>query len=85
MPTLEQLFNNKSLPSQGGQTAKEAYDIQNSKDIRISAADPFVNTVGMSLARLARKGVGIRGSETLLEEELTGARLIRFTSMPFIF
>jgi len=85
MPTLEQLFNNKSLPSQGGQTAKEAYDIQNSKDIRISAADPFVNTVGMSLARLARKGVGIRGSETLLEEELTGARLIRFTSMPFIY
>jgi len=85
MPTLEQLFNNKSLPSQGGKTAKEAYDIQNSKDIRISAADPFVNTVGMSLARLARKGVGIRGSETLLEEELTGARLIRFTSMPFIY
>ena len=85
MPTLEQLFNNKPLPSQGGQTAKEAYDIQNSKDIRISAADPFVNTVGMSLARLARKGVGIRGSETLLEEELTGARLIRFTSMPFIY
>ena len=85
MPTLEQLFNNKSLPSQGGKTAKEAYDIQNSKDIRISTADPFVNTVGMSLARLARKGVGIRGSETLLEEELTGARLIRFTSMPFIY
>ena len=55
MPTLEQLFKNRQLPSQGGKTAEEAYDIRNSKDIRISAADPFVNTVGMSLARLARK------------------------------
>ena len=85
MPTLEQLFNNKSLPSQGGKTAKEAYDIRNSKDIRISAADPFVNTVGMSLARLSRKTIGAKGSETLLEEELTGARIIRTASMPFIY
>lgn len=85
MPTLEQLFNNKSLPSQGGKTAKEAYDIRNSKDIRISAADPFVNTVGMSLARLSRKTVGAKLSETLLEEELTGARIIRTASMPFIY
>jgi len=85
MPTLEQLFKDRQLPSQGGKTAKEAYDIRNSKDIRISAADPFVNTVGMSLARLARKNLGAKGSETLLEEEVTGARLIRTASMPFIY
>jgi|SaaInl5LU_22_DNA_1037371.scaffolds.fasta_scaffold01532_8 hypothetical protein len=85
MPTLEQLFKNRQLPSQGGKTAEEAYDIRNSKDIRISAADPFVNTVGMSLARLARKNLGAKGSETLLEEEVTGARLIRTASMPFIY
>jgi len=85
MPTLEQLFNERALPSQGGKTAKEAYDIRNSKDIRISAADPFVNTVGMALARLARKNLGAKGSETLLEEEVTGARLIRTASMPFIY
>ena len=85
MPTLEQLFKSKQLPSQGGKTAEEAYDIRNSKDIRISAADPFVNTVGMSLARLARKNLGAKGSETLLEEEVTGARLIRTASMPFIY
>ena len=85
MPTLEQLFNERALPSQGGKTAKEAYDIRNSKDIRISAADPFVNTVGMSLARLARKNLGAKGSETLLEEEVTGARIIRTASMPFIY
>jgi len=85
MPTLEELFKNKQLPSQGGKTAEEAYDIRNSKDIRISAADPFVNTVGMSLARLSRKTIGAKGSETLLEEELTGARIIRTASMPFIY
>ena len=85
MPTLEELFKSKQLPSQGGKTAEEAYAIRNSKDIRISAADPFVNTVGMSLARLARKNLGARGSETLLEEEVTGARLIRTASMPFIY
>ena len=85
MPTLEELFKSRQLPSQGGKTAEEAYAIRNSKDIRISAADPFVNTVGMSLARLARKNLGARGSETLLEEEVTGARLIRTASMPFIY
>ncbi len=85
MPTLEQLFKNRQLPSQGGKPAEEAYDIRNSKDIRISAADPFVNTVGMSLARLSRKTIGAKGSETLLEEELTGARIIRTASMPFIY
>ena len=85
MPTLEELFKSRQLPSQGGKTAEEAYAIRNSKDIRISAADPFVNTVGMSLARLARKNLGVRGSETLLEEEVTGARLIRTASMPFIY
>jgi|SRR6056300_96186 len=85
MPTLEELFKSKQLPSQNGKTAEEAYAIRNSKDIRISAADPFVNTVGMSLARLARKNLGVRGSETLLEEEVTGARIIRTASMPFIY
>jgi len=85
MPTLEELFKNKKLPSLGDKTAEEAYAIRNSKDIRISSADPFINTVGMSLSRLARKNLGARGSETLLEEEVTGIRIIRTTSMPFIY
>ena len=85
MPTLEELFKNKQLPSQNGKTAEEAYAVRDSKNIRISAADPFVNTVGMSLSRLARKNLGVRESETFLEEEVTGARLIRTASMPFIY
>ena len=39
----------------------------------------------MALARVSRKTVGAKLSETLLEEELTGVRLIRTASMPFIY
>lgn len=84
MPTLEELFKSKQLESQGGKTAKEAYAIRNSKDIRISSADPFVNTAGMLLARGARK-LGVRRDESLLEQELTGIRMIRTGSIPFIY
>ena len=85
MPTLEELFKSKQLPSQGGKTAEEAYDIQNSKDIRISSSDPLVNNTGFAAARLLRKGLGVRGSETLLEEELVGVRIIRGLSIPVIY
>ena len=62
MPTLKELFKTKELPSQGGKTAEEAYDIQNSKDIRISTSDPLVNNTGFAAARLLRKGLCVRGS-----------------------
>ena len=51
MPRIIDLFENQSLPSQGGQTAQEAYDIRNSKDIDISVADPLVNNTGILLAK----------------------------------
>ena len=85
MPTLEELFKSKQLQSQGGKTAEEAYAVQNSKKIRITSSDPLVNATGMLLARGARKGLGIKGSESRLEEELTGLRVIRFGSMPVIY
>jgi hypothetical protein len=85
MPTLKELFKTKELPSQGGKTAEEAYDIQNSKDIRISTSDPLVNNTGFAAARLLRKGLGVRGSETLLEEEVVGVRIIRGLSIPVIY
>lgn len=85
MPTLEELFKSKELTSQGGKTAEEAYGIKNSKNIRISSSDPLVNISGMELARGARKIAGVRTSETLLEEELTGLRIIRTGSIPFIY
>lgn len=85
MPTLEQLFKSKQLPSQGGKTAEEAYAIQNSKDIRISSSNPLVSVVGMLPAKGARALIGIKGSESLLEEEITGLRVIRTGSIPFIY
>lgn len=85
MPTLQELFKTKQLPSQNGKTAEEAYDIQNSKDIRISTSDPLVNNTGFAAARLLRKGLGVRKSETLLEEEVVGVRIIRGLSSPVLY
>lgn len=85
MPTLEQLFKSKQLPSQGGKTAEEAYAIRNSKDIRISSSNPLVNVTGMLLARGARSVLGIRKDESLVEQEATGLRVIRFGSIPMIY
>jgi hypothetical protein len=83
--TLEELFKSKQLASQSGKTASEAYDVRNSKDIRISSTDLLVNNTGFAAARLLRKAIGIRRSETLLEEELTGIRIIRGLSTPVIY
>jgi hypothetical protein len=85
MPTLKELFKSQQLPSQGGKTAEEAYDIQNSNDIKISTSDPLVNNTGFAAARLLRKGLGVRGSETLLEEEVVGVRIIRGLSIPVLY
>lgn len=85
MPTILDLFENQPLPSQGGQTAQAAYDIRDSKDIDISVADPLVNNTGILLAKGARKLLGIRGSESLLEQEATGVRIIRTGSIPVIY
>ena len=85
MPTLEELFRSKQLVSQGGKTAEEAYAVQNSKKIRISSSNPLVSIVGMLPAKGARALLGIKGSESLLEEELVGLRIIRAGSIPFIY
>ena len=83
--TLEQLFKSKQLASLGGKTAAEAYDVQNSKDIRLSSADPLVSNTGIAGANLLRKTLGVRGSESLLEEEVVGVRIIRGLSTPVIY
>jgi hypothetical protein len=84
MPTLEDLFRQKEI-GPNGQTAEKKYDIRNSKDIRISSSNPLINISGMLLARGARSLVGIRQSESLLEEEVVGLRIIRTGSIPFIY
>ena len=85
--TLEELFRSKVLDRGqfAGKTAADGYDIRNSKDIRISTSEPLVNNTGFVPARLLRKTLGIKGSESLLEEELTGLRVIRGFSTPVIY
>lgn len=85
MPRIIDLFENQQLPSQGGKTAEEAYAIRNSKDIDISVADPLVNNTGILLAKGARRLLGVKGSESLLEEETTGIRIIRNGAAPIIY
>ena len=85
MPSILELFKTKELPLQGGQTAEAAYAIRNSKDISINVADPLVNNTGILLAKGARKLLGIKGSETLLEQEATGVRIIRSGAIPVIY
>ena len=85
MPSILELFQSQPLPSQGGKTAEDAYAIQNSKDVSINVADPLVNSTGILLAKGARKLLGIRGSESLLEAETTGIRIIRNGAAPVIY
>lgn len=85
--TLEELFKNKVLDRGqfAGKTAADGYAVRNSKDIRISTSDPLVNNTGFGPARLLRKTLGVKGSESLLEEEATGIRIIRGFSTPVIY
>ena len=83
--TLEELFKSKQLQSQGGKTAEVAYDIRDSKDIRISSNNVLLNNTGFAAARLLRRNLGARRSETLLEQEVTGIRIIRGLSTPVIY
>ena len=83
--TLEELFKSKQLASQNGKTAEAAYDIRNSKNIRISSDNVLVDNTGFAAARLLRKKLGARKSETLLEEEVSGIRIIRGLSTPVIY
>ena len=88
MATLEELFKTKPI-GPNGQTAEKKYDIRDSKDIRITASNTFdgllLNNTGFAAARLLRKGLSSRLSESLLEEEATGIRIIRGLSTPVLY
>lgn len=89
MPTIEELFKSKPI-GPGGETAEKLYDIRDSKqNIRITASNSFdgmlINNTGFAIARLARRGLGIRTDESFLEQEVTGLRIIRGGSVPVLY
>ena len=90
--TLLELFETKTLSS--GKTAEKEYDIRDSKDIgpKIQkVASPLITYTGM----VAKRGgielaqitplLDTRTSETFLEQEGTGNRIVRFGSLPIIY
>ena len=85
MPTLEQLFNERALPSQGGQTAKEAYDIRDANKIQLSSNSPVINGTTMKLVNKLRSGNNSPLSETVLEQETTGIRVLGTLSQPLLY
>jgi hypothetical protein len=82
--TILDLFQSKVLSS-SGKTAEETYDIRNSKDIPISSRNGLINTTAIPAINLVRKDVGVRTSETRLEQELVGLRPLTQLSSPFIY
>jgi len=82
MPTIEELFKSKKLAN--GKTAAEHYDVRNSKDLPITPYNPLL---GLSFkgATVLRKKFGNRLQETLVEEEVSGLRIISAASSPIIY
>ena len=79
MPTLEELFKNKKYDRLGDKTPQEAFDVRNSKDIKISTVSPFLNKTSVPLINKERAGKAAdRFSETRIESELIG--LLPFTN-----
>lgn len=85
MPTLIELFKNRELPSQGGQTAKEAYDIRDANKIQLSSSSPVINGTTMKALNKLRSGNNSPLSETVLEQETTGIRALGTLSQPLLY
>lgn len=82
MPTIEELFKTKKLIS--GQTAEQQYDIRNTADIKRTPYNVLMRP-SFAIAQLARKTLSGRLSETKLEEEVTGLRILAATTSPIIY
>ena len=91
MPTIRELFNNKQLSERGGKTAKEAFAIRDSKNINQAVANPLITYTGLLARKGAIKGaqslpiLDTRKRESLVEQTLTGANVIRLGSLPVIY
>ena len=85
MPTLEELFKDRALASQGGQTAQEAYDIRNGNNIPLSSNSPIINGSTMKALNALRRSNGSTLEETVFEQEPTGIRVLGTLSQPLLY
>ena len=81
--TLLELFKNQKLSN--GQTAAQKYEVQNSKENTPSNASGFMNGVVFPLQQIARRNLSNRTGETLIEEEVTGLRILNTIASPQIY
>ena len=82
--TLKQLFKTQKLDT--GTTGQAKYEIRNSKDNDITTSNPLLAGTSFPLVNKLRKGAtSERRKETLLEEETTGLRPLRFLSTPVLY
>ena len=82
MPTIEELFKSKKLTS--GKTAEQQYAVRNSKDAEIRTAAGALG-LPFKAATAIRRKLSSTGTETLIEEETTGLRIISKLSSPLIY
>jgi len=82
--TLKELFKTQKLDT--GTTGQTKYEVRNSKDIEITTSNPLLAGTSFPLVNKLRKGpTSERRKETLLEEETTGLRPLRFLSTPVLY
>jgi hypothetical protein len=82
MPTIEELFRSKKLSS--GITAEQQYAVRNSKDNELTSAAGLMG-LPFKAATAIRRKISTTGTETLIEQETTGLRIISKLSSPIIY
>jgi hypothetical protein len=82
MPTIEELFRSKKLSS--GKTAEQEYAVRNSKENELTSAVGLLGLPFKAATALRRK-ISTTGTETLVEQETTGLRVISKLSSPIIY
>ena len=87
MPTLEDLFNSGTLQRgpYAGQTPKDAFAPRNSNKIELSSNSPVINATTMKLVNKLRASNGSTLEETVLEQEVTGVRILGTLSQPLLY
>jgi len=81
--SLLELFQTQKLSN--GQTAAQKYEVQDSKENTPSNASGFMNAIVFPLQQIARRNLSNRTGETLIEEEVTGLRVLNTLASPQLY
>ena len=81
--TILELFQTQKLAN--GKTAAETYDIQDVKQNKPQSASGLMNATAFPLLQITRRNLSARLSETRLEEETTGLRILKDVASPIIY